>query len=488
MKRRKTSRTTSRTSRSSPAKALTERSNPLMIGEKNGDQYFQSFDIHGQTFALGDTVEVKIVGVKTNIACIMALWTDPQSQRWMEIRYFAQFAQLSPPVQQHIRSSLSNGTCELKQLYETDQIDEQPTSCLTKKVVVVYDHQTANDHADDEEEDADESEPADENTTQVYHCSYFYSMYARVMKKNTSLSCDERSIQLYSQRAIFFQPQPRSDPSPSRNVVVPKAKQSKSSRPLLARLEQACQRLQLSCVPESLPGREHEHDQVESILHSALINGVGSSPLYITGVQGIGKSATIAQCLTALEHRRHTTYAETPFKVLNINALKLPNPDMIYFEIWQQLFLIDGRRKIGSDRACAILTSYFNASCSSHDDDASVMPNHRPFLFLVIDELDNLMTKKNTVLYNLLEWSRVPSSKLMLIGIANTMDLPEQLETKIRSRFGVQRVIFHSYTSDELERIVLERIEHCDVFDPDSIRIQAKKIAQISGRSVILNI
>jgi origin recognition complex subunit 1 len=46
---------------------------------------------------------------------------------------------------------------------------------------------------------------------------------------------------------------------------------------------------------------------------------------------------------------------------------------------------------------------------------------------VLIDELDALITPKQTLLYNLFDWPCHSSSKLLLISIANTMDLPERL-------------------------------------------------------------
>lgn len=50
---------------------------------------------------------------------------------------------------------------------------------------------------------------------------------------------------------------------------------------------------------------------------------------------------------------------------------------------------------------------------------------------LLIDELDALITPKQTLLYNLFEWPCNQNSRLLVISIANTMDLPERLQSKI---------------------------------------------------------
>jgi len=50
---------------------------------------------------------------------------------------------------------------------------------------------------------------------------------------------------------------------------------------------------------------------------------------------------------------------------------------------------------------------------------------------LFVDELDALVTPRQTLLYNLFEWPCNQNSNLLVISIANTMDLPERLQSKI---------------------------------------------------------
>ena len=50
-------------------------------------------------------------------------------------------------------------------------------------------------------------------------------------------------------------------------------------------------------------------------------------------------------------------------------------------------------------------------------------------------QLDLLWTRKQHVMYNLFDWPNRANSKLVVIAIANTMDLPERmLMNKVASR------------------------------------------------------
>jgi Cdc6-like AAA superfamily ATPase len=54
-----------------------------------------------------------------------------------------------------------------------------------------------------------------------------------------------------------------------------------------------------------------------------------------------------------------------------------------------------------------------------------------------MDELDLLVTSKQTVMYNFFEWLNWLHSRLIVVAVANTMDLPERmLSNKVSSRLG----------------------------------------------------
>jgi hypothetical protein len=67
-----------------------------------------------------------------------------------------------------------------------------------------------------------------------------------------------------------------------------------------------------------------------------------------------------------------------------------------------------------------------------------------PFLLLrlfrysvvLMDELDQLFTTKQDVVYNFFNWPTLPGSQLVVIAVANTMDMPEKLAGRVKSRMG----------------------------------------------------
>jgi len=65
-----------------------------------------------------------------------------------------------------------------------------------------------------------------------------------------------------------------------------------------------------------------------------------------------------------------------------------------------------------------------------------------------MDELDQLVTAKQDVVYNFFNWPTLAKSKLIVLAVANTMDLPERAMTgKVRSRLGLNGVCSASVTA-----------------------------------------
>ncbi|XP_065905420.1 origin recognition complex subunit 1-like [Dysidea avara] len=93
-----------------------------------------------------------------------------------------------------------------------------------------------------------------------------------------------------------------------------------------------------------------------------------------------------------------------------------------------------------------------------------------------------LWTRRQTVYYSIFEWCTWPDTPLILLAIANTMDLPERmLIGRITSRLGLTRLNFLPYDFKQLMEILSARLEDLKVFEHDSIVLSARKVAAISG-------
>ena len=92
-------------------------------------------------------------------------------------------------------------------------------------------------------------------------------------------------------------------------------------------------------------------------------------------------------------------------------------------------------------------------------------------------------------MYNFFNWPTYSTSKLIVIAVANTMDLPERMLTnKIASRLGLRRIQFRGYTFQQLGDIITHRLEMITknnrrkvVITSDAIGFASRKVASVSG-------
>lgn len=70
----------------------------------------------------------------------------------------------------------------------------------------------------------------------------------------------------------------------------------------------------------------------------------------------------------------------------------------------------------------------------------------------------------------------------MIIAIANTMDLPERMQSKISSRIGNNRLVYEPYNLSQIKEILDSRIGQIDnIFDKRSLDFVARKVSMYSG-------
>ncbi|KAF5301980.1 hypothetical protein FQR65_LT19155 [Abscondita terminalis] len=167
--------------------------------------------------------------------------------------------------------------------------------------------------------------------------------------------------------------------------------------------------LHVSYVPKGLPCREQEYLGIANFLKGKLLDGCGGC-MYVSGVPGTGKTATVTEVVNSLQQLTKTGKV-SPFTYVNINGMRLSEPRQAYVEIAKQLL----GKTMRWEQAQSTLENMFvkNKKKSSP-------------IVMVIDELDILCTKRQDVVYNLLDWPTKTNSQLIVITIANTMDLPER--------------------------------------------------------------
>ncbi|XP_065185349.1 origin recognition complex subunit 1-like isoform X2 [Sycon ciliatum] len=232
-------------------------------------------------------------------------------------------------------------------------------------------------------------------------------------------------------------------------------------------VEEVFTRLQCGTVPKSLPCRDSEYETVLTFLEGKLGSSTGGC-LYISGVPGTGKTATVHAAITELQ-----SWVEEgdlgEFRFIEINGMRLSEPKQAYVQIWKELNGTD--KRVTAEHAAQLLDKFFGNPSTIKSP-----------IVLLVDELDLLLTRKQTVLYQLFDWPSKPGCPLVVLAIANTMDLPERaMMGRVSSRLGLQRLTFQPYSYQQLKEIVLSRVEDLCVFEKEAVEFVARKVAGVSG-------
>lgn len=226
-----------------------------------------------------------------------------------------------------------------------------------------------------------------------------------------------------------------------------------------------------------LPRREKEHEEIMQVLKTSILNE-GGGVLFVAGLPGTGKTATVLNALEMLETEMNLSNKnESKISVCYINALHLSSPDHFYRTFLQKL---NGANTWAPNKeACySSLDRYLKTRAS-------------PVTILVIDEIDWLQknggayvsleagggsggsssSSNSSLLYTLIDWPFQRNSRLIIVAIANTMDLPERLIPRCTSRCGYARVNFTPFSVEDMISILNDRVRY---FSADDSEISAR--------------
>ncbi|XP_063062541.1 cell division control protein 6 homolog [Engraulis encrasicolus] len=218
-----------------------------------------------------------------------------------------------------------------------------------------------------------------------------------------------------------------------------------------------------TAVPERLLSREAERASIVSFLEAHVVPGLPSS-LYISGAPGTGKTA----CLNCVLQEREDLLKGVE-KVV-VNCMTLRSSHSIFPLLAEKLGAARGgaHGQAGEARLEKLLTS------------------SGPTVLLVLDEMDQLDSKSQEVLYTIFEWPYLPKSRLCLIGIANALDLTDRILPRLQAKPHCRPQLLHfpPYSRQELTAIVQDRLTQVGgegVLDASAVQFCARKVSAVSG-------
>lgn len=270
-----------------------------------------------------------------------------------------------------------------------------------------------------------------------------------------------------TQDTTFSSPQRRGQETPSSNSHRdPQERKSVCTR--LFKQEGTCYQ-KAKCalntaVPERLLAREKETAAILSFLKSHVSSEKPGS-LYISGAPGTGKTA----CLSKLLQENKEILKGT--RTVYINCMSLRSSLAVFPAIAEE---ISGSSKLASSGKDMVRSL------------EKMVTSKGPVILLVLDEMDQLDSKGQDVLYTVFEWPWLPNSRVVLIGIANALDLTDRILPRLQARPNCkpQLLNFSPYTKDQIATILQDRLTQVSgdqVLDNAAIQFCARKVSAVSG-------
>ncbi|GAB1741495.1 hypothetical protein NU219Hw_g6724t1 [Hortaea werneckii] len=228
---------------------------------------------------------------------------------------------------------------------------------------------------------------------------------------------------------------------------------------------QARQLFSRCSAPGRLVGRDSERQELNTFVERC-IESESAGCLYVSGPPGTGKSALVDEVV-----RQYTDSEDLQLAVVNCMSVRSAK------DLSQKLSEDLGLKK---DAGFSYLRSCFTQAKAAGE---------KKFL-VILDEVDTLVDLDLDLLYNLFEWSMQPSSRLVLLGIANALDLTDRFLPRLKGRnLKPELLPFMPYNAAQIAEVLstklrsLQEAEMAAVpfLQPAAIQFCAKKVASQTG-------
>jgi len=244
-------------------------------------------------------------------------------------------------------------------------------------------------------------------------------------------------------------------------------------------------------------GREKEQHQIKSFLQNAIttidsdkevdVQKSNLFVLFVGGAPGTGKTVSVRSIVYRLKQDQAKGNISA-FDFVSVNGMEMRHPFDLYARLWEAVS--PHKQSCPPNEALARLELFFGGNAKAKKQGSK--SRKRRIIVLMVDEIDYIVTKKETVLYNLFDWpkrgySSHSEAQLIVIGISNTLNLPERLHPRLQSRIGKDRCIYGAYGVDDSIQIINGKLGSSsssnpgNIFHPDAIKFAARKISSESG-------
>ncbi|KAI8646904.1 P-loop containing nucleoside triphosphate hydrolase protein [Parasitella parasitica] len=163
--------------------------------------------------------------------------------------------------------------------------------------------------------------------------------------------------------------------------------------------------------------------------------------LYVSGMPGTGKTAMLTEVMRLMEDDIMALRSHHVSTVV-VNCMSVREPKQIYQKLIEELKPTANIQQDVVKQAEELINS-----------------NKNKLNVVILDEIDSLITRDQEVLYKIFEWASLPTSQLVLIGIANALDLTDRILPRLRAKNCEPQLLnFNPYQVTEITSIIRDRL------------------------------
>lgn len=259
--------------------------------------------------------------------------------------------------------------------------------------------------------------------------------------------------------------------------------------------------LQRSCgifteTDGSLITRKDQFESISKFLDESILQQRSNS-LYITGPPGTGKTAQVDAILrdrflpvslgTKMQQHApglmNTSFYESPtgdqvesVAISSINCIAINDPGTIFQKIYHSI------AKKPESRSVKTMTD-LQQFMESYSKTTTFC--------VVLDEMDKLVhsslqdTNSTRTIFELFLLAKLPSIRLVLVGIANSLDMKDRFLSRLNLRQDLmpQTIVFQPYSADQMFDIVMKRLDSLSqcIFNPMAVKYAARRCSGNTG-------
>lgn len=218
-------------------------------------------------------------------------------------------------------------------------------------------------------------------------------------------------------------------------------------------------------APTALFGRENERKELDTFITTRTKTKT-SGCIYVSGPPGTGKSAFVNDVC-------RTVSSDEAVRTGYINCMSVKNATDLYRTLLEEF--VDITEIAEGDEMDALRTVFMQRKTS---------------YVVTLDEVDHLLDLDIELFYNIFEWSLQKESGLVLVGIANALDLTDRFLPRLKARgLKPQLLPFLPYNATQISSVITSKLKallppgstQLPFIHPTAIIFLSKKVAAQSG-------